>query len=101
MAKLSEKAQENKTRYNIEYAKKNYKRVPLDLTIEYYEYIKGVAQSKGMTLNGFIKKAMEEKAENVAEEIPPEIWHNLMEWLKNHGHSDADILDCLKYLGKE
>lgn len=54
---------EKKTRYNIEYAKKNLKRVPLDLPIEKYNIVKSHADSKGESLNGFIKRAIDETME--------------------------------------
>lgn len=52
-----------KTQYNIEYAKKNLKRVPLDLPINKYEQVKSHADSKGESLNGFIKRAIDETIE--------------------------------------
>ena len=48
----------------IKYAKKNLKRVPLDLQIEDYERIKSSIESMGYkSLNGFIKQAINEKLE--------------------------------------
>ena len=49
-----------KTQYDIEYAKKNLKRVPLDLPINKYNQVKSHADSKGESLNGFIKRAIDE-----------------------------------------
>lgn len=51
---------EKKTRYNIEYAKKNLKRVPLDLPIDKYNAVKAHADSRNESLNGFIKRAIDE-----------------------------------------
>lgn len=52
------------TQSRIEYAKKNLKRVPLDLQIEDYERIKSSIESMGYkSLNGFIKQAINEKLE--------------------------------------
>lgn len=48
---------------NMEYAKKNLKRIPLDVQKEHYEIIKTHAQSKGETINGFIKRAINETLE--------------------------------------
>lgn len=42
-------------------AKENYSRIPLDVPKEYHQHLKDVAKQNGMTLNGFIKKAIEEK----------------------------------------
>ena len=97
---LSEKAIDNKKQYSIKYAKANYKRVPLDLRKEFYEYLKGRAEQEGKTVNGFIREAIDEKCENVKEDIPNEVLTNAMDWLKAHGHSADDICDFLQYLGK-
>ena len=53
----------NKTRYNIEYAKKNLKRIPLDVTKEKYEEIKKSADLVGESVNGYIKKAIDQRIE--------------------------------------
>ena len=47
--------------YFLEYAKRNLKRVPLDLPKEQYEKLKEVAQESGESINGYIKKAIEER----------------------------------------
>lgn len=53
---------ENKKAYNIEYKKRNLKRVPLDLTIEKYEEVKKFVQEHNeKSINGFIKEAIDEK----------------------------------------
>lgn len=52
---------ENKVKYNLEYAKKNLKRIPLDVQKEKYEEIKAAADRVGETVNGYIKKAIEER----------------------------------------
>ena len=54
---------EKKTQYNIEYAKNNLKRVPLDLKLDKYEQVKAHATGRGETLNGFIKRAIDETIE--------------------------------------
>lgn len=51
---------EKKAQYNIEYKKKNIKRIPLDVPKPKYEQIKAYADSKGETVNGFIKRAIDE-----------------------------------------
>lgn len=58
---LSEKAQENKTKYNLKYNKDHYKRVPLDVTFEKYEEIKRCADLHGEKVNTFIKIAIDER----------------------------------------
>ena len=45
----------------MEYAKKNLKRIPLDVQKEKYEGIKAAADRVGETVNGYIKKAIDER----------------------------------------
>lgn len=52
-----------KTKYSIEYAKKNLKRIPLDVPKEKYEEIKAAADAAGEKVNGYIKKAIEQRIE--------------------------------------
>ena len=47
----------------MEYAKKNLKRVPLDVQKEHYERIKAHAEGRGETVNGFIKRAVDSQME--------------------------------------
>ena len=47
----------------MEYAKKNLKRVPLDVQKEHYERIKAHAEGHGETVNGFIKRAVDSQME--------------------------------------
>ena len=53
----------NQTEYSIEYAKKHYKRVPLDLSINKYNQLKDICSSLDMPINTFIKSAIDEKIE--------------------------------------
>lgn len=54
---------ENKLKYNIEYKKTHEKRVPLDLTLQKYEEVKIHAQERSESVNGFIKRAINETIE--------------------------------------
>ena len=83
------------------YKKNKYSRIPLDVPKEYHEYIKARAKQDGQSVNSWIKQAIDERAERVAEEIPPEVVQNLKSWLLNNGHTLDDFLDCLQYLGKD
>lgn len=58
---------ENKLKYNLEYAKKNLKRIPLDVQKEKYEEIKAAADKAGETVNGYIKKAVDDRMEKEKE----------------------------------
>lgn len=55
---------EKKKQYDIEYAKTHLKRVPLDLRLEKYDEIKAHAETKGESVNGFIKRAIDETIAN-------------------------------------
>lgn len=52
---------EDKTKYDIEYAKKKLKRIPLDVQKEKYDEIKAAADAAGEKVNGYIKKAIDER----------------------------------------
>lgn len=55
----SEIRYEKKKAYNMQYDKANYKRIPLNVTHAQYDTIKASADSKGMSVNGLIKKAID------------------------------------------
>lgn len=48
---------------NMDYAKRSLKRIPLDVQKDHYETIKAHAESHGETVNGFIKRAINEAIE--------------------------------------
>ena len=52
---------QKQARYN--YAKKSLKRVPLDVQKEKYEEIKAAATAAGESVNGYIKKAVDQRME--------------------------------------
>lgn len=54
---------ENKTAYNINYAKEKLKRIPLDVQKEKYDEIKAAADKAGLPVNRYIKTAINEKME--------------------------------------
>lgn len=49
--------------YSLEYAKTKLKRVPLDLPLDKYDQIKDHAQKHEESINGFIKRAINETME--------------------------------------
>lgn len=55
-----EKKQLKKKQYDIQYAKENLKRIPLDVPISDYEQIKAHAETLKESVNGFIKRAITE-----------------------------------------
>ena len=54
---------ENKKKYNVEYTKTHLKRVPLELQIDKFEEVKAHAQERSESVNGFIKRAIDETIE--------------------------------------
>lgn len=52
-----------KTEYNLQYAKDNLKRIPLDVPKEKYEEIKAAADAVNEKVNRYIKKAIYERME--------------------------------------
>lgn len=62
---------ENKTAYNLKYAKDKLKRVPLDLKNEDYDKLKAHAEQMHETVNGFIKRAINETMIN---DLKPPTW---------------------------
>ena len=54
----------NRTEYQLEYAKKNLKRIPLDVQKEKYEEIKAAAEATGESVNGYIKTAVDRRIES-------------------------------------
>ena len=55
---------ESRKKASIEYAKRRLKRIPLDVQKEKYDEIKAAADKAGETVNGYIKKAIEQRMEN-------------------------------------
>lgn len=54
---------EEKKKYNMEYAKKNIKRVPLDMLKSDYEKLQAAAAAAGEPVNTYIKKAIADRME--------------------------------------
>lgn len=48
-----------KMKYDIEYAKANLKRIPLNVRLDKYAEIKKHADAVGESVNGYIKKAID------------------------------------------
>ncbi len=58
---LSEKAKQNKRKYTSEWKKVNIKRINLEVSHDKYNQIKQAADTSGDSVNGYIKKAIDEK----------------------------------------
>lgn len=52
--------------YLYEYQKEKLKRIPLDVQKDQYEKIKAAAAAAGESVNGYIKKAVDERMEREA-----------------------------------
>lgn len=61
--------------YSIKYAKEKLKRVPLDLRKEQYEQVLQAASAVGESVNGYIKRAIQERIarENDLNTTAPEL----------------------------
>lgn len=59
------------SRAKRKYNDANYERIPLDVKKGMKAVYKAAADAEGMSLNGYIQKAMEEKMKRKANETPP------------------------------
>lgn len=55
---------DDRKEYLYKYHKEKLKRVPLDVTIEKYEEIKQASDQAGESVNGYIKKAINQRLES-------------------------------------
>ncbi|MBE6034992.1 MAG: hypothetical protein E7222_09895 [Clostridiales bacterium] len=76
--------------------------IPVEVTGAYKKYLNGVVEKEGVSLNSFITDAIGEKIDRLdGEPMQEGVLANLIEWLRTHGNTDTEILDCIAYLGKE
>ena len=54
---------ESQKKANTKYREKSIKRIPLDVQKEKYEEIKAAATAAGESVNGYIKKAVDQRME--------------------------------------
>ena len=64
---------EKRKEYLYEYQREKLKRVPLDVQKEHYERIKVHAESRSETVNGFIKRAIDETMERDNSTAPGDV----------------------------
>ena len=57
----------NRNEYLYDYAKEKLKRIPLDVQKEKYEEIKAAAEKANESVNGYIKKAIDDRMQRDAE----------------------------------
>ncbi|MBR4358899.1 MAG: hypothetical protein IKQ00_13355 [Butyrivibrio sp.] len=60
--------------------------------------IRTAAENLGITSSEYIRIAIDEKLDNVKDKIHSETIPNAMDWLKNHGHTDSEIVDFLAHI---
>lgn len=53
-----------KAQADIQYAKRNLHRVPLDLQNDFFDTVKHTAEKRGESVNGYIKKAILQRIES-------------------------------------
>lgn len=58
-------ASQAQIRATAKYKKEHYSRIPLEVTKEYHEKLKEIAKSEGVSVNGFIKEAIDEKIDRL------------------------------------
>ena len=63
---------QKKKAYSIEYAKTKYKRIPLDVPIDFYDRVKTAADRIGEPVNVYIKKAIETRLNETPEPMTRE-----------------------------
>lgn len=56
---------ESQKKANLKYRKENVKRIPLDVQKEKYTEIAEAAASKGESVNGYIKKAIDSRLSGI------------------------------------
>lgn len=84
-------------RASVKWQKENYKRIPLDVPFLEYEKIKAEADSAGESVNGYIKKAINNRMQysRALHEIPPEIITKTIKFLRDSGMDHAVINDLI------
>lgn len=60
---MEDTKKKKKSEYDVQYAKDNIKRVPLDMRKSEYEHLKKVAAFCGEKVNEYIKKAIKQRME--------------------------------------
>lgn len=62
----------NKPEYMLKYQKEKLKRVPLDLTKAKYQEVKDAADRAGESVNGYIKKSIDQRIDRDKKDRPSE-----------------------------
>lgn len=65
------------------------------------ERIRRAAKESGQSLQGYVLDAVDRRIaaeEAGGGEVAPELVTNLITWLRSHGHTSDDIVDCMEAL---
>lgn len=123
--KGGENMAENRNEYMAQYKCEKLKRVPLDMKKNDYEILQEAAAKTGEPVNTYIKNAIAARIQKAAavsgktpdeyihdaveaqitrdqdgENIPQGLMNNLIIWLKDHGHTVNEIVDCIESINK-
>ena len=73
---MAYKNKEDKTKYDLKYAKEHKRRVPLDVRKEYYDHVLAfIPNETGMGINTFIKQAITEKIQRDRIDLPIDLYN--------------------------
>lgn len=97
---MENKKKFNKQDYDNKYIKDNKDRINFLMVKGTKMLIKSAADELGITPSEFIRIAINEKLDNIKNEIPDAVIANSIDWLKSHNHTDDEIIDFLKSIGK-
>lgn len=66
------------------------------------EKIRQSAKAKGKSLQGYILDAVDKQIaeDENGQEIPSEVIAKSIEWLKDHDHTNDDVIDYMEYISK-
>lgn len=82
---------EERREYLKEYQKNKLKRIPLDVSREKYDAIKTVADSVGESVNGYIKKAIDDRMERDGFATNPHTYSTKVQTLKEAARTTKSI----------
>ncbi|WP_031552874.1 hypothetical protein [Oribacterium sp. FC2011] len=94
---------EDKVKKNKRHTKwviENRDRINLLFRMGTKDRIDQAATAVGLSKSQWVQNAIDQqiKREQDGDEIPPLMIDSLIEWLKNHGHKEQEILDCIKFI---
>ena len=79
------------------YNKEHYSRISVNVSKEYHYYLKLLAKEAGQSLNAWILKAIEDRADNRYNETASQDYARLIEWMRENKRPDSEIIDLLYF----